>query len=242
MKKKEVKTMPVKGKGKKKKVIQKSLHGSGEDYLTSPEHHGYAQWEEVISCKIPKTSKESLGERIRSVRELKGLTLKDLSMRTGISLSNLKMIETNKIIPPLGELIKLGKALEMKMGYFISPGVEKEMTLVRADSRKPVSRFGARKSARHGYYYESLAPEKANRLMEPFLITMVPSRTKELSTHDGQEFIFVLEGELQAQVGNQVEILHPGDAIYYDSQVPHLVKCAGPQTTKILAVLYTGSQ
>lgn len=239
MRKKKTKKVLAKGK---KEIKSKVTLGSGEDFLTDPEHHGYAQWKGAISPALPKGLKMSLGERIRSVRELRGLTLKDLSSRTGISLSTLKQVEANKLIPPLGELIKLGKALEMKMGYFISPGVEKTITIVRADNRKPVSRFGAKKSARYGYFYESLAPEKANRFMEPFLITMVPSEIKELSTHDGQEFIFVLEGEMQAQVGNQIEILHPGDAIYYDSQVPHLVKCAGQKTTKILAVLYTGSQ
>ncbi len=76
--------------------------------------------------------------------------------------------------------------------------------------------------------------------MEPFLITMVPSEVKELSTHDGQEFIFVLEGEMRAQVRDQVEILRPGDAVYYDSTNPHLVKCHGDKPAKILAVLYTG--
>ncbi|MGQ9694327.1 MAG: helix-turn-helix domain-containing protein [Thermodesulfobacteriota bacterium] len=239
MKKNKAKKVLAKGK---KKIVWKSTHGSGEDFLTDPEHHGYTQGKEITYPALPKGPKVSLGERIRSVRELRGLTLEDLSSRTGIGVSTLKQIEANKLIPPLGELIKLGKALEMKMGYFISPGVEKSMTVVRADNRRPVSRLGAKKSALYGYFYESLAAEKANRFMEPFLITMVPSEIKELSTHDGQEFIFVLEGEMRAQVGDQVEILHPGDAIYYDSQVPHLVKCAGQKTTKILAVLYTGSK
>ncbi len=63
--------------------------------------------------------------------------------------------------------------------------------------------------------------------MEPFLITMVPADVTELASHDGQEFIFVLEGEIRAQVMGQVEILRPGDAVYYDSSNPHLVKVRG---------------
>ena len=78
--------------------------------------------------------------------------------------------------------------------------------------------------------------------MEPFLVTLMPTSEQELSTHDGQEFIFVLEGEMKAQVGQQAEILRAGDAIYYDSTHPHLVKCAGDRPTKILAVLYTGNK
>ena len=188
------------------------------------------------------STKESLGSRIHTVREMRGLSLEDLSSRTGISLETLEKVESQKIIPPLGELIKLGKALEMKMGYFISPGVEKPMTVVHADKRQAISRHGKKRSEQYGYFYESLAPEKANRFMEPFLITMVPSEVTELSIHDGQEFIFVLEGEIRAEVTHQVEILRPGDAVYYDSSNPHLVKCYGNKPAKILAVLYPRSR
>jgi quercetin dioxygenase-like cupin family protein/DNA-binding Xre family transcriptional regulator len=206
------------------------------DLLTDPSHH------RIPAPPAKDSSKQTLGSRIHETRHLRSLTLQDLSSRTGISLETLEKVEADKMIPPLGELIKLGKALEMKMGYFISPGEERPMTVVHADKRPPISRFGRERSEQYGYTYESLAPEKANRFMEPFLITMVPSEVKELSTHDGQEFIFVLEGEMRAQVGEQVEILKTGDAVYYDSSHPHLVKCHGEKPAKILAVLYTGSK
>ncbi len=184
--------------------------------------------------------KESLGSRIRQAREMRALTLQDLSSRTGISVEVLRKVEDGEMIPPLGELIKLGKGLEMKMGYFISPGTEKPMTVVHADKRQFISRHGKKRSERYGYSYESLAPEKSNRFMEPFMITMMPAEVTELSSHDGQEFIFVLEGEIRAQVLTQVEVLRPGDAVYYDSTHPHLVKCAGDKPAKILAVIHTG--
>ena len=226
-------------KAPKGQKIEKEFHRRQEDHpdlLTDPSHQRIPEY----PAKGP--SKQTLGLRIHDTRQMRGLTLQDLSSRTGISLETLEKVEGNKMIPPLGELIKLGKALEMKMGYFISPGVEKAMTVIHADKRTVVSRHGKKKSEQYGYFYESLAPEKADRFMEPFLVTMVPSDVKELSTHDGQEFIFVLEGEMRAQVGDQVEILKPGDAVYYDSSSPHLVKCHGDKPTKILAVLYTGSK
>lgn len=226
-------------KAPKGEKIEKEFHRRQEDHgdlLTDPSHHRIPE----PPAKGP--SKQTLGSRIHETRQMRGLTLQDLSSRTGISLETLEKVEANKMIPPLGELIKLGKALEMKMGYFISPGVEKPMTVVHSDKRPVVSRHGKKKSEQYGYFYESLAPEKADRFMEPFLITMVPSEVKELASHDGQEFIFVLEGEMRAQVGDQVEILKAGDAVYYDSSHPHLVKCHGDTPTKILAVLYTGSK
>lgn len=184
----------------------------------------------------------SLGERIRKAREMRGLTLEDISSRTGIDVDTLKRIESGKMTPPLGQLIRLGKALDMKMGYFISPGVDKPMTVVRTDQRQPISRYGEKRSEQYGYVYESLAPEKANRLMEPFIVTLLPTDMEEFSTHDGQEFLFVLEGEMKVQVGDQIEFLRSGDAVYYDSNQPHLVKSVGGNKTTILAVLYAGSK
>jgi len=184
--------------------------------------------------------KESLGDRIRRVRDIRGLTIRDLSSRTGIDVDTLGRIESSKVIPALGQLVKLGKALDMKMGYFISPGIDKPMTVVRKHERRPVSRYGEAKSMLYGYSYESLAPDKANRLMEPFIITLVPTETEEFSTHAGQEFLYVLQGEIKVQVGDRVDSLKPGDAVYYDSNQPHLVRCAAATPAKVLAVLYAG--
>jgi quercetin dioxygenase-like cupin family protein/DNA-binding Xre family transcriptional regulator len=187
-------------------------------------------------------AKESPGDRIRRVRQERGLTIKDLSSRTGIDTTALERIESSETIPALGQLVRLGRALDMKMGYFVSPGMDRFMTVVRKDARRPISRYGETKSIEHGYFYESLAPEKADRLMEPFIVTLVPTATEEFSTHAGQEFLYVLEGELKLQVGDRVEFLKPGDTAYYDSNQPHLVRCAGATATKVLAVLYTGSK
>lgn len=186
-------------------------------------------------------AKESLGDRIHRVRQERGLTIKDLSSRTGIDKSYLERMESGETIPALGQLVRLGRALDMKMGYFISPGVDQLMTVVRKNARRLISRFGETKSMEHGYFYECLAPEKADRFMEPFIVTLVPTATEEFSTHAGQEFLYVLEGEIKVQVGNSVEFLKPGDAVYYDSDQPHLVRCVGTAVTKVLAVLYTGS-
>jgi len=185
---------------------------------------------------------KTLGERIRQARNLRGLTVEDLSSRTGISAGKLESVEANQSIPPLGELIRLGKALAMKMGYFISAGIDKPMCVVRADARPKIARRGREASDQYGYVYESLAAEKGNRAMEPFLVTLTPTEFGELSRHDGQEFLFVLEGEISARVGDEIEVLHPGDSIYYDSTVPHLIKCHGKKPARILAVIHAGAR
>ncbi len=181
----------------------------------------------------------NVGARVRAVRERRGLSLRDIVQRTGIDEGTLAAIEDGSIAPPLGSIIKLAKALEMKMGYFISGEQNKPFTIVRHNDRRLVSRHDSQKGEQYGYEFESLAPHKRDRHMEPFLVTLDPAETEEeRSSHDGQEFIFVLQGRMEVRLGEEIHILDPGDAIYYDSTVPHLVKCHGDKSTKILAVLY----
>jgi transcriptional regulator with XRE-family HTH domain len=195
---------------------------------------------ESIGGKIQGEHSEiRVGERVKKVRESKGLTIEDVCRRTDLDPETLLSIEQGLIDPPLGQIIRLAKSLEMRMGYFISGEEEKPFTVVRRNDRKLVSRHDSKKGKRYGYEFESLAPYKKNRHMEPFLVTLEPAPTEhERSTHDGQEFLYVLKGRMEVRLGEEVHVLDPGDAIYYDSIVPHLVKCHGGESTRILAVLY----
>ncbi|MFH1951536.1 MAG: XRE family transcriptional regulator [Pseudomonadota bacterium] len=191
------------------------------------------------SEKVEEALSAEMGMRVKKARESRGLSIFDIYLRTDIDVDLLSQIEEGMVVPPLGTVIKLAKALDLKMGYFISGEAEKAYTIVRRDDRERTSRFDSKKEKHHGYGYESLAPHKTDRHMEPFLVTLKPSGTEEeRSTHDGQEFIFVLHGRMEVRLGEEIHILESGDSIYYDSTVPHLVKCHGKETTKILAVLY----
>jgi transcriptional regulator with XRE-family HTH domain len=182
----------------------------------------------------------SVGQRVRRVREEKNLTLEDVAQRTGLDSEYLDRIETELVSPPLGALIKLAKALDMKLGRFISTGEVKPFTVVRKGERRAISRYTSAQEDQYGYTYESLAPDKKDRHMEPFVVTLVPSKARtDVSAHAGQEFIYVLEGAMEVTLGDHTDVLYPGDSIYLDSNVPHLVTCHGDEQAVILAVLYT---
>ena len=191
-----------------------------------------------------KTGEEisaEIGLRVKKARESNGLSVFDVYLRTDINVELLSQIEEGKVVPPLGTIVKLANAFDLKMGYFISGEEEKAYTIVRRDDREVTSRYDSSKEKHHGYAYEHLAPHKTDRYMEPFLVSLEPSETEEeRSAHDGQEFIFVVQGEMEVRLGEEIHILQPGDSIYYDSTVPHLVKCHGKETTKILAVIHSG--
>jgi transcriptional regulator with XRE-family HTH domain len=184
-----------------------------------------------------------IGPRVKAVREQARLTLDDVAGRTGLDLDTLKSIEAGEYDPPLGMLIRLAKALDMSMGTFITTGEDKPYAVLRAADRRVVSRFSGEKQERYGYTYMPLAPDKRNRSMEPFLVTLTPSGgDHKLSDHDGQEFIFVLTGALEVRFAGEKFVLEPGDAIYYDSTTPHLVTTHGDLETTILAVLYAANK
>ncbi|MBN1102603.1 MAG: helix-turn-helix transcriptional regulator [Deltaproteobacteria bacterium] len=223
---------------------QKEIRDSYDDFLadvgrfTSGKEEN-AFLESIVEGSPGEDLAVQVGERVRKVREARGLTLEDVSRRTDLDVATLSRIEECTLAPPLGVIIRLAKALDMKMGYFISGEEQRPFTIVRHHDRKVVSRYDSSKGKYYGYEFESLAPYKKDRHMEPFLVTLEPAPTEhERSTHDGQEFIFVLRGEMEVRLGEEIHVLGPGDSIYYDSNVPHLVKCHGPETTKILAVLY----
>jgi transcriptional regulator with XRE-family HTH domain len=182
----------------------------------------------------------SLGQRVRRFRKEKDLSIAELSQSSGISTSELEDIEADRSNPPLGILIKLGKALGRRFGSLISGGRLRPYVVTKSIDLPNVSRLTGPRQTSYGYTYHSLAAEKKDRAMEPFLITLSAPKSEILpAAHGGEEFIYVLEGQMEAVVGEAKEVLNPGDSIYYDSKVPHLVRPHGEAPARILAVLFS---
>jgi transcriptional regulator with XRE-family HTH domain len=188
-----------------------------------------------------ETQEIKVGERIRALREQKGLSLQEMAERTGYSSALLSQIENHLISPPLGALIKIAKALAVKVGAFFGEDPREPFTIVRKNERRLASRFASKEGVSYGYSYESLGFDKKDRQMEPFLVTLEPAliKSEKLSAHEGEEFIFILEGEMEAILGDHKDVLYPGDCIYYDSSIPHKVQCHRETPAKILAVIWT---
>jgi len=204
-------------------------HG-GEDLLTDPDADARAK--EQVRREAALDHRPML----RAAREERGFTLDELSEKTGIASDVLARMESGETFLPLGELIKVTKVLALKMTDVLAAGTE-SFTIVRADERRSVKRFGETRQTSHGYEYESLAPGKKDKTMEPFIVTLHPAASDELSSHDGQEFIYVLEGEMTVVVEGHRDVLRPGDAVYYDGTSKHLVAAHGDKPAKILAVI-----
>jgi len=186
------------------------------------------------------TEELKVGEKIRELREQKGFSLQEMADRTGYSSALLSQIENHMVSPPLGAIIKIAKALELRVGEFFGDAPREPFTIVRRNERKRASRFASKEGVNYGYSYESLGFDKKDRHMEPFLVTLEPAsiKSEKLSSHEGEEFIFVLEGEMEAILGSHRDVLCAGDCIYYDSSIPHKVQCHRNVPAKILAMIW----
>jgi transcriptional regulator with XRE-family HTH domain len=182
-----------------------------------------------------------VGEKVRELREKSGRTLQEMADRTGYSSALLSQIENHMVSPPLGALIKIARALDVKVGAFFGDDPREPFAIVRKDERRHISRFASKEGVNYGYSYESLGFDKRGRHMEPFLVTLEPAtlKSEKVSAHDGEEFIFVLDGEMEVILAKHKDVLYPGDSIYYDSTIPHKVQCHLEHPARILAVIWT---
>jgi len=184
-------------------------------------------------------SEVKVGEKIKEIRAKQGFSLQDLSDRTGFSTAFLSQIENHLISPPLGAIIKISRAMDIEIGRFLDQTGKSPFTIVRKDEHHSISRVASKEGVRYGYSYESLAPDKINRNMEPFIVTLEPASQKGAAyNHEGEEFLYVLEGKIEVQLGDHSDILEPGDSVYYDSTINHKVSCADNKPARIIAVIY----
>lgn len=187
-----------------------------------------------------EVKKLHIGKKIRALRKEAGLVLQDLSDRTGLSKPLLSQIEKEVVSPPIATLLKISKALNVNISYFFqNKEPEEKVILVRKDESKRIDSrsFGREES---GYYYEALAYKKAKKSMEPFLVEFKRKRIDRLSyfSHDGEEFIYLLEGMLEFRTEDQQYILYPGDSLYFDSSIPHAYRSLEKRNAKALTVIY----
>ncbi len=186
-------------------------------------------------------SKKKLGAKIRDFREFKQISRSDLALNAGLDEKQLETIEEKGNLPSLGHLIKITRALGVRMGTFLDDQDHVGPVLVKAGSGNSTLSFSTKDgSTREHLNFYSLAQDKVGRHMEPFIIDIEPSAQSDykLSSHEGEEFIYVLKGKIEINYGKDVFLLNEGDSIYMDSIVAHNVHAAENKRAKVLGVVY----
>ena len=184
-----------------------------------------------------------VGHKIKGLRETKNISVEEVSERSGLSVEQIVSIENEEHLPSLGPLIKIARALGVRLGTFLDDNDALGPVVCRATEREQdssISFSNGMADARKHMEYHSLAKQKSGRHMEPFIIDIQPSEERDfkLSAHEGEEFIFVMEGEVEIKYGKETYTLKTGDSIYYDSIVMHHVHGVPGKSAKILALVY----
>ncbi|MDR2921588.1 MAG: XRE family transcriptional regulator [Tannerella sp.] len=190
-----------------------------------------------------KTNK-IIGEKIKSLREIKNLSLEEVAERSGMSITQITRIEDNEELPSLAPLIKIARVLGVRLGTFLDDQQELGPVICRKESideKDGISFSNNAKAIRKNMSYFALSQDKSGRHMEPFLIDILPTKDANFvfSTHEGEEFIYVLQGVIEINYGKETYVLEEGDSIYYDSIVAHHVHAGNGDAAKILGVIYT---
>ncbi len=185
-----------------------------------------------------------IGEKIKNVREMKNISVEEMAERSGLSEDQIIRIEGNEDFPSLAPLIKIARVLGVRLGTFLDDQQELGPVICRHESLKCQEGIGFTNNAvtKHKYMsYHALSSDKSGRHMEPFIIDVKPAKTADFifSTHEGEEFIYVIEGTIEINYGKNTYILNEGDSIYYDSIVAHHVHAGDNKPAKILGVVYT---
>lgn len=129
-----------------------------------------------------------VGFKIKSIRESKNITIEDVSERSGLSIEQIESIENDQFLPSLGPLIKIARALGVRLGTFLDDNNDLGPVVCRAeDNNASISFSNDTADSRKHMEYHSLAKQKAGRHMEPFVIDIQPmeERKFKLSAHEG---------------------------------------------------------
>ncbi len=184
-------------------------------------------------------SKAKVGQRIKNFREKQGLSLEEFSQRTGLGMDFLEAVEEKEKYPSLGPLLKIARALGVRLGTFLDDQVSKDPLIVKLGERKEEFTMHSDQEKTASMKYFSLGKGKSDRHMEPFFIEIEPEDGEsKLTSHEGEEFIIVVSGKLKVVYGKEESILEAGDSVYFNSVVPHYVAAEGNEKCDIYAVLY----
>ena len=180
---------------------------------------------------------KEIAGRIKELREIEGLSVEDMAVKTGVSVEEYLTCENGQSDLNFAFIYRCAIAFNVDVTDIIegeSPKL-KSYTVTRAGE-------GQRIEKAHGMTYYNLAYAFKNRIAEPLYVESVydedaQDRQIELTTHAGQECDLVISGKLKVQVGDHTAILEAGDSIYYDSSTPHGMIAVGGENCKFYAIV-----
>jgi transcriptional regulator with XRE-family HTH domain len=174
----------------------------------------------------------NLGNQIRMLRDQRRLSQRALAEASGISRNTLSLIERGQTSPTVSTLKGLARALDVEINAFFQPYQESQVVFTKADQRPHLS-------LDHGTLAD-LGLGILDPLITPLVFQLEPgARSGPALSHDGQDFVFCLSGEILYLVNGQGYILEPGDSLFFDGRLPHRFRNTSMQNSSMLIILST---
>lgn len=170
-----------------------------------------------------------VGKKIKKERLKKKMSLDLVANETGFSIDYLKKIESGKKIPPVGALLQIARALEIDSGFFLR---EQESSLRR--------RIKAYTKRTENYAYTTLTPGAENKHLKAFKVTIEAMQDHKGVgyQHEGEEFVYVLDGKIEVVVGDHINTLDSGDSLHFNSGIRHKLRNTGETKAELIVVIY----
>lgn len=172
----------------------------------------------------------NVGGRVRLLREQKGLSLRALAQKCGLSVNAISRIERGDTSPTVSSLQMLATALEVPITELFSDHTEHLTVFIPRDHRL--------RSKTNGIIMESLGFGLRNQQLEPFMILLNPEDDNMMDevSHTGQEFVLCVEGKVEYSVGGSVYSLEEGDSLLFEASQPHCFRNAGDKRARMVLV------
>jgi transcriptional regulator with XRE-family HTH domain len=177
---------------------------------------------------------DGVGRRVLEVRQSRGLSLRALAAKSGLSINAISRIERGESSPTVSSLQRLASALEVRLVEFFRVTSERATVVVRANERL--------RSRNEGLEIESLGSGLRGQNLGPFLMTLEPGATsggEESIRHGGEEFVHCMEGEAEYRVGSERYRLRAGDSLLFLADQAHRCRNVSGARARLLIVILT---
>jgi quercetin dioxygenase-like cupin family protein len=217
-----------------KKAIRKTSKGQPVRTASAPAAAKTGRRHKRVKTK-PPAAPVAIGPRLRHARLVKGLLMKELAARVGVSVSLISKYENNKLLPPLTMLHTLVHELETNIGALFEPDWSGSGYVARAAERPRISAAGDGESV--GVTLERIVPNGQGHLLQGNVHIVAPGGgSMGPMRHDGDEVGYVLEGRLQLSIDDTRYQLGAGDSFAFPSNLAHSYRNPGRQVTRVLWV------
>jgi transcriptional regulator with XRE-family HTH domain len=186
-------------------------------------------------------------EKIKEIRLSRNLSLEKLADLAGLTKGYLSRIENSTNSPPVSTLAKISKALNVDITEFFSDNLgPPELTDISITKKGERLKVGGNERLRagqrgnpYGYIYEALAYRMAGKNMQPYIIALSGESSDAEFQHEGEEFLYILEGTLEFFYKGKTYILEKGDSAYFNAGIPHSGRSIGNRRARFLCIIYS---